>query len=207
MVRFPTTVPAIPAPPANARPIPQLNETVPVELWPVTRAFPVTAPPKLAATVTVIVGVEDLAAQLNSIFPVVPTPGSVAIPGADNVPVTEILVDGMVTSEVHVAPTFASGSETTLRNFIPSTNGFVIGEIDCPTVTSELFTTEVTVQLMAEAFMMGEMNWAQLISGVISPAPVGRGGRAAVGDALTKTKPPNSKDEVAIKRSLFIWGE
>lgn len=73
-MRFPTTVPAIPAPPLNVSPIPQLKDTVPVELCPVTRAFPVTPPPKLAVTVTVIVGVDDLATQLISMFPLEPTP-------------------------------------------------------------------------------------------------------------------------------------
>lgn len=178
MVRFPDTVPAIPALSLNVRPMPQSKEMTPVELSPVMRALPLTPPPKLALTVAVIVGMEVFTLQLNAKFPDVPTPGTEAIPGAEIVPVTSNVEDPIETSEMHLAPTFASGSETMFRNFNPSVNGLLIGAITSPTETPLTLDTDDTVHVIPDALTIGEINCAQLMSAVMSPAPVGSGGNA-----------------------------
>lgn len=178
MVRVPVTVPAIPALEAKARAMLQSNEMTPVELSPVMRALPLTPPPKLAATETVIVGMEVFTVQANVRFPDVPTPGTVAIPGADIVPVTSIGVEAIVTSETHVDPTFESGSKTIFRNFNPSVKGLLIGASTSPTKTPLKLDTDETVHVMPDALIIGEMNCDQLMSGVMSPAPLGSAGNA-----------------------------
>lgn len=74
------------------------------------RAFPGTPPPKRAPTFTVMVGVDVVALHFSAMFPVVPT--SAGMFGAAMVPVTLIVVEGTVTTDVQFAPTSASGSET-----------------------------------------------------------------------------------------------
>jgi|688.fasta_scaffold864672_2 hypothetical protein len=168
------------------------------------RAFPATAPPKFAVTETTIDGVVVVAVHFSDMFPDVPTFAGIA--GAENVPVTVIGVDGTVTSDVQVAPTFASESAMMRCNFKPSTSGLDIGAITEPTLTSVVLATELTVQLIAEEFMSGVINCDQFTSGVISPAPVGRGGSALTNFAGAI---PTADSPMTVRRmaTRFIIGE
>ena len=174
----PATVPDRVAPPPNVSAMVQSNLMSDGPDFPVMRAFPATAPPKPADTVTVNGLVGDFAVHESEIEPVDPTPSTEARPGALNVPLTSIGPDGRETEEVQSAPTFAVGVLMSLRSVRPSVIWFVSGANFWPTVTASVPLTDVNVQSIPDADTMGERIFSQSIDGVMFPASGGRTGRA-----------------------------
>lgn len=75
-----------------------------------------------------------------------------------------------------------------------------------PCDVSEVPDTEVTVHEIAPAFMMGVMNCDQLMSGVMSPAPVGSVGRAETdaGAKMPTVATPRQRDRSTRTRFMCV---
>jgi hypothetical protein len=199
----PSTVPDRAAPPEKDSAMLHLNATAADDDSPLIWALPGTAPPKRPTTVNVTVGVGVVAVHFREMFPVPPTPATSAILGAVKVPVTSIGAVGMVASVVHVDVTSAVGVLMRFISRSPSVIGLVSGAKVRPTATAVVPVTVLTVQLIADAWTIGDMNWAQLMSGTMSPAPSGSVGSADTGAGATRAATTTAVPVMSARKSFM----